>query len=132
VLRPRAGAGFDVIAIGPLAAGATLLLWCVREFYVAGRGTLAPWAPPARLVVSGPYRVSRNPMYMAVTSILIGWALAYGSRALWIYAASVAVAFHLRIVLGEEPWLARRHGAEWDAYRSRVPRWLGPRRPESA
>lgn len=125
VLRPRTGAAFRPIAIGPLAAGVVLLPWCVREFHVSGRGTLAPWAPPERLVVSGPYRVSRNPMYAAVTLILVGWALACGSRALWLYAVAVAVAFHLRVVLGEEPWLARRHGAEWDAYRKRVPRWLG-------
>jgi protein-S-isoprenylcysteine O-methyltransferase Ste14 len=45
-----------------LAAGFALLLWCVREFYVSGRGTLAPWEPPRHLVVGGPDRLVRNPM----------------------------------------------------------------------
>ena len=108
-----------------LAVGVVLLLWCVRDFYVSGRGTLAPWAPPTRLVIVGLYRVSRNPMYLAVLIILCGWAMTFASRGLWIYALIVAIAFHLRVVLGEEPWLARTHDAEWGRYRAHVPRWLG-------
>src|SRR5215467_4267729 len=61
------------LALVPLCLGTVLLLWCVREFYVAGRGTLAPWAPPEQLVISGPYAVSRNPMYIGVLTILAGW-----------------------------------------------------------
>jgi protein-S-isoprenylcysteine O-methyltransferase Ste14 len=108
-----------------LAVGTVLLVWCVRDFYVAGRGTLAPWAPPERLVIVGLYRVSRNPMYLAVLIVLCGWAVAFASRGHWIYALIVAIAFHLRVVLGEEPWLARTHDGEWDRYRASVPRWLG-------
>jgi protein-S-isoprenylcysteine O-methyltransferase Ste14 len=112
----------------PLVAGVVLLLWCVREFYVAGRGTLAPWAPPQELVVTGLYRYSRNPMYLAVLLVLWGWALAFHSTRLAIYAAIVMFAFHLRVVLNEEPFLARTHGEKWLRYRAQVPRWLGPRR----
>jgi hypothetical protein len=108
-----------------LVIGIFLLLWCVRDFYVAGRGSLAPWAPPERLVIVGLYRLSRNPMYIAVLIILCGWAIMYASRTLWLYAGFVAIAFHLRVIFGEEPWLARTHGAEWTAYRSDVARWLG-------
>jgi protein-S-isoprenylcysteine O-methyltransferase Ste14 len=110
-------------------AGAVLLLWCVRDFYVAGRGTLAPWSPPHTLVVTGLYRVSRNPMYIAVILILSGWAVGFGSRALAIYALAVMLAFHLRVVFGEEPWLARTFGAEWERYKARVPRWLATKKP---
>lgn len=129
LLRPAAAA-FHPTALAVVGVGTVLLLWCVRDFYVAGRGTLAPWAPPKHLVTLGLYRVSRNPMYVAVLVILGGWALGYESRALWGYAAAVAVAFHLRVVTYEEPWLARTFGAEWLAYRARVPRWVGRVRAE--
>ena len=82
-------------------------------------------APPQKLVVTGLYRFSRNPMYVAVSLILFGWAACFGSRQLLVYAAIVAVVFHLRVIFGEEPWLARTHGAAWEAYTARVPRWLG-------
>lgn len=65
-------------------------------------------------------------MYIAVLIVLCGWALMFSSRVLWIYAACVAVAFHLRVVFGEEPWLARTHGAAWTTYKAHVPRWIGP------
>lgn len=123
LLRPPS-ARFHSIGLVPLSLGTFLLLWCVRDFYVAGRGSLAPWAPPERLVIVGLYRLCRNPMYVAVLTILCGWALTFHSGALWTYAACLAVAFHARVVLVEEPWLARTHGAAWDAYRARVPRWL--------
>jgi protein-S-isoprenylcysteine O-methyltransferase Ste14 len=107
-----------------LLVGIVLLLWCVRNFYVAGKGTLAPWAPPRHLVIVGLYRYSRNPMYIAVALILFGWAWLMGSRGLLIYAVAICVAFHLRVVFGEEPWLARTHGEASREYRSRVPRWF--------
>lgn len=108
-----------------LLIGAVALLWCVRDFYVSGRGTLAPWEPPQQLVVVGLYRYTRNPMYVAVSLVLLGWAVTYAKSALFIYAACVLIAFHLRIVLAEEPWLARTFGDEWQIYKQRVPRWLG-------
>ena len=107
-----------------LVGGAAGLLWCVRDFYVRGKGTLAPWAPPQRLVVVGLYRWSRNPMYLSVLLVLLGWAVTFASGGLLGYALFIAVAFHLRVVLGEEPWLAATHGAEWQHYASRTPRWL--------
>ena len=109
---------------GPRPRAAALVR---RDFYVAGQGTLAPWAPPKHLVTVGLYRVSRNPMYLAVLTILIGWAVAFGSVGLGIYAVIVAIAVHLRVVSYEERWLARTFPDEWVAYRARVPRWLGRR-----
>src|SRR5262245_51241557 len=91
----------------PFLLGIVLLLWCVWAFYTTGKGTLAPWTPPRHLVVIGLYRFSRNPMYIAVLLVLSGWALGFHSRPLTIYAVTVALFFHLRVVLGEEPWLAR-------------------------
>jgi len=114
----------DVPAGALFIMGGLLLGWCVREFYVAGRGTLAPWAPPQRLVVSGPYRYTRNPMYIAVAMILAGWAVLYGSAALLVYALLTGIAFQLRVVFGEEPRLARAFGAAWASYRGQTKRWL--------
>jgi protein-S-isoprenylcysteine O-methyltransferase Ste14 len=128
LIAPRDSASFNPVGMMLVVLGTGLLLWCVREFYVAGRGTLAPWTPPRALVVTGLYRFSRNPMYVAVALILIGWALGYRSPALAIYAFAVCVAFHLRVVLNEEPFLARTHGEEWARYKARVSRWIGPRR----
>lgn len=100
------------------------LLWCVFDFHVSGKGTLAPWAPPAKLVARGLYRYSRNPMYVAVALILLGWAISFYSRIMLVYTVLVVAGFHLRVVYGEEPWLARTHGAEWEAYARRVRRWF--------
>lgn len=108
-----------------LAAGTLGLLWCVRDFYVRGKGTLAPWSPTQHLVVVGLYRYSRNPMYVCVLLILLGWSAAFASLGLLAYAGCIGLAFHLRVVYGEEPWLARKHGAAWQAYVGQVPRWLG-------
>ena len=91
-------AGFAVLGVGLF-----LLLWCVRDFYVAGKGTLAPWDPPQRLVVVGLYRFVRNPMYVGVATVLAGWALLFRSPGLVIYLAAVVTMFHLRLILYEEP-----------------------------
>ena len=80
----RAGGPFHALGLLPLLAGFALLLWCVRDFYVTGKGTLAPWTPPTNLVTVGMYRYSRNPMYVAVTTMLIGWAMSFESGALGI------------------------------------------------
>ena len=128
----QSGHPVDTLGLIPFMPGILLLLWCVRDFYVAGKGTLAPWSPPRHLVVTGLYRLSRNPMYIAVVSVLWGWALGFHSRAIAVYALVVMVVFHLRVVLGEEPWLARAHGEEWARYKAHVPRWFGlPRKIDS-
>lgn len=77
--------------------------------------------------VVGLYRCSRNPMYVCVLLTLLGWSATFGSAGLVVYAGVIAVAFHLRVVLGEEPWLSRAHGIAWQEYKGRVPRWFGPR-----
>ena len=104
--------------------GIVVLLWCVREFYVAGRGTLAPWSPPKHLVTTGLYRYSRNPMYVGVVLTVAGWALGYRSATIGWYAAALVALFVVRVVVFEEPWLAQTHGEEFEAYRSKVRRWL--------
>lgn len=124
VSADRSRGSGSLAGIVPLLLGAALLLWCVRDFYVAGKGTLAPWDPPKRLVVVGLYRFVRNPMYVAVMILLFGWALWAGSWMLACYTALLGVAFHLRVVLFEEPRMKRQFPEEWNAYSAAVRRWL--------
>jgi len=108
----------------PLGVGAVILVWCVRDFYVSGKGTLAPWDPPKRLVIVGLYRFTRNPMYVGILLLLAGWSLLAASPLLIGYTMVVAIAFHLRVVLYEEPTLLGLFGEEWTSYVASVPRWL--------
>jgi protein-S-isoprenylcysteine O-methyltransferase Ste14 len=111
-------------AIALFGLGGFFLLWCVRDFFVSGRGTLAPWDPPKHLVVVGLYRFVRNPMYLAVLTVIAGWSILYASVWAAIYMVFVAVVFHVRVLTYEEPRLKRQFGVEWEAYRASVPRWL--------
>ena len=113
-----------VLAALALVAGWGVLLWCVRDFLRRGRGTPAPYDPPAALVTAGLYGVVRNPMYLGVLLAVAGWGLWHGSGRVLFYWACVAAAFHLAVTLVEEPALARTFGASYDAYRARVPRWI--------
>ena len=109
------------------AVGGALALWCVATFAVVGRGTPAPFDPPRRLVVRGPYRIVRNPMYTGAGVALAGAALYYQSDALAGYAALFLLATHVFVVAYEEPTLRQTFGAEYAAYCGRVGRWW-PRR----
>jgi protein-S-isoprenylcysteine O-methyltransferase Ste14 len=120
---PYRGSGYLIGSLSVLF-GLAVLSFCVRDFLVIGRGTLAPWDPPKHLVILGLYRYSRNPMYVAIISILTGWALIGGSPLLAAYRIFMATVFYLRVVYGEELDLAKQFGDEWIDYTKKVPRWL--------
>ncbi len=120
---PYRGSGY-LFGILFLLCGVVILLWCVRDFLVAGHGTLAPWDPPKQLVITGLYRYSRNPMYVGIINILAGWALYAGSPLLAGFCLIMACAFYLRVVYGEERVLANLFGEAWTEYARSVPRWL--------
>lgn len=110
--------------------GSVLYGWCVWDFATRGFGTPAPIAAPKKLVSHGLYRYSRNPMYVAVVFVILGWASAYASMNLLLYAAGIGLAFHLRVVIHEEPHLLNSFGEEYEDYRSRTNRWFpGMRKP---
>ena len=111
-----------------IAAGAVLYFGCLWDFTVTGRGTPAVWDPPVVFVSKGLYRFVRNPMYLAIVSILVGEALFFQSAALGWMASGFAVGFHLFVVFYEERALRRRFGASYERYCSEVWRWL-PRLP---
>jgi protein-S-isoprenylcysteine O-methyltransferase Ste14 len=105
------------------AAGALVLLHAFARFVIDGIGTPAPVAPTERLVVSGAYRYVRNPMYLAVGSVILGQALLLGRAALLVYLVLFALAVEAFVRLYEEPALAARYGDEYAAYCENVPRW---------
>jgi protein-S-isoprenylcysteine O-methyltransferase Ste14 len=111
---------FGMIAAG---AGAAVAIWCVLTFAFIGKGTPAPFDPPRRLVIRGPYRFVRNPMYMGAGLALTGAALFYQSWMLLGYTALFFLVTHLFVVLYEEPTLRRTFGAEYEAYCNRIGRW---------
>jgi protein-S-isoprenylcysteine O-methyltransferase Ste14 len=105
------------------AAGAAVALWCIFTFASIGRGTPAPFDPPRRLVIQGPYRFVRNPMYIGAGLALASAALFYESLPLLGYTAFFLLATHLFVVSYEEPTLRRTFGQEYEAYCRRVRRW---------
>jgi protein-S-isoprenylcysteine O-methyltransferase Ste14 len=115
--------------LAPVLIGTFILLWCVRDFYVAGKGTLAPWSPPQHLVTIGLYRLVRNPMYVGVLTLVAGWALYFTSFLLGAYTLFLAIRFHLHVRGYEEPWLASEFGDEYERYKAAVPRWWPRLRP---
>ena len=104
--------------------GVAIVIATVRDFYVVGKGTLAPWDPPRQLVTTGLFAHCRNPMYVGVLLVLAGWSLTFWSWRVAGYAALVALAFHARVLFHEERWAARTFPDTWPAYRDRVPRWI--------
>src|SRR5262245_36943930 len=130
VQRPLLGGRPVQIAGGILVGlGAATIVECFARFAIQGRGTPAPIAPPERLVVSGPYRRVRNPMYVAVLLMVVGQALLFGRGVLLVYGASLWVVFHVFVLAYEEPTLRRQFGASYDTYRANVPRWWPRPRP---
>jgi protein-S-isoprenylcysteine O-methyltransferase Ste14 len=107
----------------PMLLGLAILVAAVVSFYRRGRGTLAPWDPPTRLVVQDLYRFNRNPMYVGILLMLIGWTGLTGCAWILLYAAALALAFHLRILLYEEKEMARLFPRDWPEYLRQVPRW---------
>jgi len=112
----------------PLALGSAGLGRCLRDFAVVGRGTPAPFDPPQALVVTGPYRWVRNPMYLSALLLLVAEAILLEAPVLLCYAAAFFLVTHLFVVLYEEPALRRKFAGSYDRYRETVSRWL-PRRP---
>ena len=118
-------------AVGPLQvagfilgiSGAAIAVACILTFVFVGKGTPAPFDPPRRLVVGGPYRVVRNPMYLGATLALCGAALFYQSGPLFGYAVLFLLVTHTFVVVYEEPALRRTFDGDYEAYCRRVGRW---------
>jgi protein-S-isoprenylcysteine O-methyltransferase Ste14 len=124
IVQPPAIGQLQIAGIILGAFGAALALWCIVTFVFVGRGTPAPFDPPRRLVVRGPYRVVRNPMYIGAGLALAGAALFYQSIALFTYGAVFLLATHVFVITYEEPTLRHTFDGEYQTYCREVPRWL--------
>jgi len=107
-----------------LCAGLTLAVWTVTLFMHFGQGTPAPWDPPKKLVVRGPYRYVRNPMITSVMFMLLAEALLFRSWPLagWLIIFFLANAIYFPLV--EERGLKKRFGEDYLQYQANVPRWF--------
>ena len=123
IMQPAAIGAWQVAGMLLAASGAALALTCILTFVFVGRGTPAPFDPPRRLVVRGPYRLIRNPMYVGAGLALAGAALFYQSIALLGYAGLFLAITHVFVVLYEEPTLRRTFARDYEAYCRRVGRW---------
>jgi protein-S-isoprenylcysteine O-methyltransferase Ste14 len=94
---------------------------------MGARGTPAPIDAPKELVVKGPYRYVRNPMYVGVLLAILGEAVYYETLLLVVYAAAAFLVVHTFVTTYEEPTLQRLFGEAYGRYRRRVGRWV-PRR----
>jgi protein-S-isoprenylcysteine O-methyltransferase Ste14 len=104
--------------------GFVIMLSCIINFAVKGRGTLSPADPTKHLVATGLYKFSRNPMYIGVLLILTGEAIFFQSADLWIYTLFVFMAFNAFILLHEEPRLKKDFGEDYKNYCRKVRRWI--------
>lgn len=124
IIRPSELNALGVAGFGVGAVGGALALWCIITFVMVGKGTPAPFDPPRKLVVRGPYRHVRNPMYIGAGFVLCGAAIFYRSTPLLWYGAVFLVVMHVFVIAYEEPTLEQAFGDEYLAYRARVRRWL--------
>jgi protein-S-isoprenylcysteine O-methyltransferase Ste14 len=104
--------------------GLTFLYSTISLFIKMGKGTIAPWDPPKKLIVSGIYAHVRNPMHIGVFLILTGESIPLGSAALAIWTLLFIVGNLLYVPLVEEPKLAERFGEEYLIYKKNVPMWI--------
>ena len=111
------------------AAGIALAVWSMALFLKIGQGTPAPWLPPRKLVVQGPYRHVRNPMITGVLLMLAAEALLWRSWALALWGVVFFLGNALYFPLVEERGLVRRFGDDYREYAANVPRWIPRRRP---
>jgi protein-S-isoprenylcysteine O-methyltransferase Ste14 len=106
----------------PLGAGAALLLWAMSSHYRAAPQGWETRPTPDYLLTGGPYRVSRNPMYVGETAIWAGWAVLFGS--LPVTAGLLAVTAVQNGAVRVEERMLHQRWAAYDNYRAQVPRWL--------
>lgn len=111
-------AGFVLLAAG-ITFDVSAIFWMARA-----RTNILPHKPAGALLTSGPFRVSRNPIYVGNTITLAAMGLAFANLWYAVAAAVMALLVHRLAILREEAHLAARFGKAWNDYAARTPRWL--------
>jgi protein-S-isoprenylcysteine O-methyltransferase Ste14 len=106
-----------------IAFGLGVMYWAVWTFTRA-RTSLLPFRPATAMVASGPYRFSRNPMYVGLTLLYVGLSLLTAMAWPLVMLPLALVALTALVIRREERYLEAAFGAEYAAYRARVRRWL--------
>lgn len=125
--RPVVFGPVQMLGMAMTLLGAIVIVACIVTFVTVGRGTPAPFDPPRRLVVRGPYALIRNPMYLGAALAMSGAAVFYQSAPLAAYVIAFLVVTHVFVIAYEEPTLRATFGADYDAYCATAGRWY-PRR----
>ncbi|HEY4518494.1 MAG TPA: isoprenylcysteine carboxylmethyltransferase family protein [Candidatus Paceibacterota bacterium] len=106
-----------------LLIGLFFRLWASYTFYSNDLKVLA-LKPQSKIVQSGPYRYTRNPLYVGIILILLGWTLILGSKAGLVAVVLSVILFHLDLTLSGEKELENKFGEEYRQYKLKVPRWF--------
>ena len=115
---------FIITGLLMLIFGLAIYCWCVWDFATFGQATPAPVDAPKLLVVRGLYSYIRNPMYVGVLSVILGWTLLYADLLILAYCLTVAIGFQLLVLFYEEPILQQLFEDEYAVYQASVNRWL--------
>jgi len=113
----------DVLGTLLVAAGLAVSVWAALQVLLQ-RTSLFPRRTPERLVTTGLYRVSRNPIYLADAAILLGLVLIWDAIPSLVLVPLFVRLIERRFIEGEEAAIRARFGTEYDAYRARVRRWI--------
>jgi protein-S-isoprenylcysteine O-methyltransferase Ste14 len=113
------------ISVTVLAVGAWLALDGAAMVFFRRAGTsMVPMNPSTALVTSGPYRITRNPMYLGMCSLYVAFAFAFGVIWALAFLPAVIVVVDRFVIAREEPYLERKFGQAYRDYKARVRRWL--------
>ncbi len=128
--HPVLASGIRLVAgIVLIVIGLYIMARTVAGFFQIGRGTLAPWDPPRKLLIVGMYAYVRNPMILGVIIIVVGEALAASSLPIFGFAVFAFLLNTIYFILSEEPGLEKRFGDDYREYKKNVPRWIPRRTP---
>jgi protein-S-isoprenylcysteine O-methyltransferase Ste14 len=116
---------WNFLGLIAVALGLTGYVWCLVFHFKSYRAAVRIGFTPPHLVVSGPYQVSRNPMYVSGLFAWLGWTVFYGSPAVLIGLVLLWSLFSFRVIPSEERQLEALFGDEYLQYKTLVRRWIG-------